>query len=187
MVGCDEQRWGPRPELQAQAWPLAWSVTRSLDLGFPTNEMREWTIRCFKPASGDSCRHHELFFFFFFLVLFNLNAFIFVYNFIFEQKIHSQSSEFERHIRVCSEVPTLPIPSLPPQRQPLFEIFCVSFQKIYVHMCVFSPSHLPHPCFFAQIVPYSAHFSCSFSHIKLKSLESIVCSSGVLIPFVMAA
>lgn len=62
MVGCDEQ-------VGAQAGAvnpgLAICLVCDLFFGpqFSHSEMREWTIRCFKPASGGSFRHYEVYFF----------------------------------------------------------------------------------------------------------------------------
>lgn len=125
-------RLGPLPGL--------WPVLR-------TSVFPQWHegVAYFKPASGGSSRHYEVYFF----NVIWMPLFLFII-FSFEQIIHSQSSEFKRHKTTCSEVP-----SLAPQRQPLFEISCVSFQRVYLHLplpaCLICASYV-------QIVPYSTHF-----------------------------
>lgn len=148
VVGCNEQRWGPRQELQTQAWPFAWSVTCSLDPSFPT---MKWGSRLLDVSNQLLGAALDTMRFIFFNVIW-MPSFLFII-FIFEQTIHSQSSKFKRHKRTCSEVP-----SLAPQRQPLFEIPCVSFQRVYLHMCA-SPLLTDLICAsYVQIVPYSTQF-----------------------------
>ena len=130
VVGCNEQRWGPRPELQTQAWPFAWSVTCSLDLSFPT---MKWGSRLLDVsnqllgAALDTMR-----FIFFFNVIW-MPLFLFII-FISEQTIHSQSSKFKRHKRTCSKSPA----SLLRGNHCLK--FLVYSSRGYTYICVYLPS-----------------------------------------------
>lgn len=107
-------------------------------------------------------------------MLFYLNAFVFIYNFISEHIIPSHSSEFKRHKRGGTEDPSLP-------RGNPSAISHVSFQRI-------SALHPAQPCLLFGTnnnIFYALSCSLLFSHKVEQSLENTPCLSRVLIPFFM--